>query len=487
MPAHSGPRLWLLPTAAAVSVGLAGWTMLTASRELARSFSIFLYLLANLIVFLDAFDFCLRIYFQRMNASTDDSGEGSPTSVALPPRRFTAYQKRLHLQPWALVVSVHNAEDGLDDFLEAMEALRERVWIIDDGSDDSTYLRLRQAGWRCLEGGQNRKKPGAIRTLLGNLPPEIETVVVVDPDIAIRSDAQPRLEEAIFDFQRSGMAALCPRIVVREDGFLARFQALEYCLAFCLGRKSLADHSVNSGISIYRRSALAAELEKHSLSAYAEDFENSMLLLGAGERIYYDSRIVVETEGKRTWPSWFSQRVGWAFGLIKVYFERFGDIRRVAARDFNAKYQFLVYLGILNLLFQPLKLLSFGLLLGSFAQGLDSLLGLRWLPYWRVTDPVYFLAAFSKYAVLTFAAILVAVPRGEKSYLLPVGPLYFFYALAQVIPTTVGYANWWTLRIWGRRLVRDHYQDEAYFIRHYGEKCVARRLRRLLWPSPASE
>ena len=38
--------------------------------------------------------------------------------------------------------------------------------------------------------------------------------------------------------------------------------------------------------------------------------------------------------------------------------------------------------------------------------------------------------------------------------------MYFFYALMQILPNTVGYANWLSLRLWGRRVFADHYQDE---------------------------
>jgi cellulose synthase/poly-beta-1,6-N-acetylglucosamine synthase-like glycosyltransferase len=460
--------------------------MLAAAKELTHGFSLAVYLLANLIVFLDGLDLCLRIYFQRIHASISDTVRGSATSIALEPRRLTTYQRRVHLRPWALIVSVYNAAHELDDFVETMEPFRDRTWVIDDGSDDNTCTRLRQGGWRCLEGGQNRKKPGALRFLLATLPPEIETVVVTDPDILIRKDALAGLEGALFDFQHSGMAGLCPRIAIRPEGLLTQFQAFEYCMAFSLGRKSLADHSVNSGISIYRRTALATTLDQHSLSVYAEDLENSLLLLKSGERIYYDSRIVVETEGKRTWRSWFSQRVGWAYGLIRVYLGHLGDIRRFSSRSLSAQYQFLVYMGLFCLLFQPLKLVSFGLLVGSLAAGLESLFGLHWIPGWNAIDPTYFLVAFTKYALLSLATLFVAVPHGERRPLLPIVPLYFLYALAQVIPTTVGYANWCTLRLWGRRLVRDHYQDEESLMRQHGEKSLLRSLGIPKWSSSAS-
>ena len=81
---------------------------------------------------------------------------------------------------------------------------------------------------------------------------------------------------------------------------------------------------------------------------------------------------------------------------MKVYAEHFSEIRKVGSRGFSAMYQFLIYLGVLTVLLQPLKIISFALLLGALAQGLDSLLGLGWLPYSSLTDPVYFLAAMTK-------------------------------------------------------------------------------------------
>src|SRR3546814_15503781 len=63
-------------------------------------------------------------------------------------------------------------------------------------------------------------------------------------------------------------------------------------------RASLADYSITSGVSLYRRDALASALEEHSMSVYAEDFENAVILLSRGESIYYDGRLLVSTEGR---------------------------------------------------------------------------------------------------------------------------------------------------------------------------------------------
>src|SRR5262249_22902810 len=173
-------------------------------------FNLFLYLMANLVVFLDLLDFVLRLYFRQIYAAPGDSGYDSATSLALDIGAYSPYQKRLHLRPYALVVSVYNAEDHIDQFLEDMQPYRDHTWMIDDASTDNTRQRIHQAGWRILEGTENRKKPGAIWRLVQVLPREIETVLVLDPDAVIK-EGQPgdlsNLENVIFEFQRSGMAA----------------------------------------------------------------------------------------------------------------------------------------------------------------------------------------------------------------------------------------------------------------------------------------
>ncbi|MGH8760125.1 MAG: glycosyltransferase, partial [Burkholderiales bacterium] len=358
----------LLPHTVLVVVVLSTWALLTVSQTLARNFNLLVYVVVNLTAFLDLFDCCLRLYWRRTFGARGEPGRHTGTSIPIDAGRITPYQKRLRVRPYALLVSVHNAEHELDEFLEAMQPFRDRLWVIDDRSTDYTISLIGQAGFRCIRGEQNRKKPGAIRTLLDALPPEVETVMVLDPDIVMLApgaEQRTHLETVIFDFQQSEAAALSPRVAIRQGGFLARLQAFEYCLSFSLGRWSLADYCVNSGVALYRRAALASALEGHTLSVYAEDLETSLLLLGAGERGYYDGRLVMETVGKRRWRDWFSQRVGWYYGLIKVYIEGFDDVLRISRRRLSAGYHFLLYTGVFALVLHPFKLVSLVLVLLS--------------------------------------------------------------------------------------------------------------------------
>lgn len=454
---------------------------LMVSQAVAKSFSLVLYLIVSSAAILDLFDLAVRLYFRRAHGVPDDSREYANVSAPLAAGTFTPRQQRAHLRPYAIIASVHNAEPWLDDFLITMARYRDRFWIIDDASSDQTCIRLTQAGWRCIRAERNLKKPGAIKALLATLPAEIDTVMVIDPDITIRDGtvnatavgSVSLLERAIFDFQRSGMAAACPRIAIKEDGLLARFQALEYCMSCSLGRSSLGDRSLNSGVSLYRRAALKMVLDRHSLSVYAEDLENSLILLDAGERIYYDGRLVIETEGMRSWHRWFSQRVGWFYGLVKVFAERFDSIKRISKESPRSGYQFMVYTALFGIALHPVKVVAMVLLLLGISKSIDGLFGFNLLPDWAVADPAYFLGAYTKYTILAIIALLVAVPRRERLHLVPAIPLCFFYFMAHIAPVTVGYLNWISLWLHGRRVYADHYQEEATIMRKNGNGLAA--------------
>ncbi|HVG22643.1 MAG TPA: glycosyltransferase family 2 protein [Thermoanaerobaculia bacterium] len=432
----------------------------------ATGFELVVWIAVSILVFLDLLDVMVRLHVSRLTASVDG------TSIPLDIGSFTPRQMKLHLQPWALIVSVHNLEDDLDAFLESIAPYREHLWVIDDASTDQTFIRLRQAGIHCIRGTVNRKKPGALKELLRHLPADVATIGILDPDVHIRNHSTTELsdlEQALFIFQRSGCAAMCPRIEVRQDGWLARLQGLEYAITFAVGRKSLADRSITSGVAFYRRDALEHVFERHRLSVYAEDLRNALLLLGLGEQIYYDERLSVDTIGKRTLHSWFSQRVGWFFGLMRVYQDSFPDIRRIAGRHPFFVYHYVFYMGICALALHPLKLIALALSIAGVANGLDDLLGLGVIPNTAWTDPAYFVLAYLKYTLLT-AALLALIVKGERKHLIPSVPLFYLYQLLHIVPVTIGYANWLSLRYLGRRVYRDHFQDEQSLAREFREQ-----------------
>jgi cellulose synthase/poly-beta-1,6-N-acetylglucosamine synthase-like glycosyltransferase len=450
---------------AAVCALLSVWIVLAAANVQAASVSLLIYGLANLIVYTDALDLLLRLHVRRRHTATASAGADTRNlSIDLVGSLPGGTRRIVPPRPYAIVASVFNLGDRLDEFTESFAPYRDRVWLISDGSTDNTVTRLLQDGWRCFDNGVNRRKPAALRVLLERLPPHIETVMVIDPDIRIRGltgGSTADLERVIGDFQQSGAAAVCPRVMIEPDGFLARFQAFEYALAFRVGRESLADYSITSGVSIYRRDALWRALHEHSLSVYAEDLENAVILLSQGERIYYDGRLVVSTEGPGTLGRWFSQRVGWYHGLLKVYTERLAAIWRISKRTPFAGYHFIVYMGGLSLVLHLVKIVSALLLLLSLIGGFDSLFLAHLLPRNTLTSPSYFIGAVGSYLALGVIALFTVVPKAERSYIAPVVPLYLLYALTHLLPMTVGFGNFIAVQLWGRRLYRDHYEPGA--------------------------
>jgi len=459
-------RAYSLLAPLAVCALLAAWIALSVANARAIGFSILIFAIANLIVYTDALDFALRLYMRRRNTvgSSGVSGSEQIKDISIDLDAIVPADSRLvvPVSPYAIIASVFNLEDHFDEFVETFGPYRDRVWLISDGSTDNTVLRLTQAGWRCFDDGVNRRKPGAIRRLLERIPSHIETIMVIDPDIRIRARGEGSvidLNHFVSDFQQSDAAAACPRIMIEPDGFLARFQSFEYALSFCVGRRSLSDFSITSGcVSLYRRSALTRLLSEHSLSVYAEDLENAVILLGHGERIYYDGRLLVSTEGPRTWKRWFSQRVGWYHGLLKVYIERFAEVLRVSRRSPFAFYHYIIYVGGLSLAMHLIKVVSAAVLILSLLSGLDALLLDNVIPRQNLLNPEYFTAAISSYLALGVIALFTVVPKSERGYVAPIVPLYLCYALVHIVPMTVGFANYFGLRLFRRRVYQDHYE-----------------------------
>ncbi len=184
-----------------------------------------------------------------------------------------------------------------------------------------------------------------------------------------------------------------------------------------------------------------------------------MILLGHGEQIYYDGRLVVSTEGPGSLPRWFSQRVGWYHGLIKVYVERFPEILRICRRGPFALYHYLIYVGGLSLAMHLVKMLGAGLLVCSLLAGLDAVFLADLIPHGALSNPTNFVAAASSYLALGVIALFTCVPKAERAYAAPIVPLYLCYALTHIVPMTVGFGNFFALKLFGRRLYQDHYES----------------------------
>lgn len=415
----------------------------------------FALLLASSLVLVDSLDFLVRWAAQPGRRFRGPSIEPLPPGV----RRDPGLPAR---GAWAIVLSVRDLAGEVEDFRRRFERFSDRMWMIDDASTDDTRLRLVEAGFRCRSIPENLKKPGALRRLVATLPQEIETVLVMDPDCEIldRGAGTGPLALVLREFEESGTAAVCPRFVAHGEGVLARLQALEYELSCNLGRRSLGATAVTAGVSFYRRRDLEETLAGHSLSVYAEDFENAVSLLARGRSIYFDDRLVVRTLPKPDWRSLASQRIGWSFGHARVYAESWREILRASRSGGMARYQYLLHLGLFGLALHPIRVGAVILLTGSLVNGVDEILALGAVPNLAWLSPLLFPVAYLSYLILVAVASTVALDSRDRARLRGVLPLYPLYQLFLVVPTTIGLLNWCSVRLRGRRLVADHYDSD---------------------------
>jgi hypothetical protein len=117
-----------------------------------------------------------------------------------------------------------------------------------------------------------------------------------------------------------------------------------------------------------------------------------------------------------------------------------------------------VYLGLLTVVLFPLKVASVLLLAAGLANGLDTLFALELIPDTGVTDPRYFAATYATYTLL--AGVLFACARPSVRFATAATAIVFFplYAAAHTVAMAVGYLNWLSFCLIGRRVYRDHYQ-----------------------------
>jgi hypothetical protein len=85
----------------------------------------------------------------------------------------------------------------------------------------------------------------------------------------------------------------------------------------------------------------------------------------------------------------------------------------------------------------------------------------NFVPHGTLGNPEYFTAALTSYLALGVIALFTCVPEAERAYTAPIVPLYVCYAITHIVPMTVGFGNFFALRLFRRRIYRDHYETSA--------------------------
>ena len=359
------------------------------------------------------------------------------------------------LKPYRVIAAVYNIEDEWETVIKRLSAIRDKLLIVDDASTDNSFEVIKESGVEVVRNPENTHKPGAILYGLGSLPDDVETVVVIDPDIEIQS--RTALERAIYDLQRSDAAACGLYIVPRRTkSIVTRCQVLEYELSMYYGRETPHDFIVISGAaSIHSRSCLEEVLNQSSRSVYAEDFETSLLILSSERRIYFDRRVVVRTSVPSTLKALTMQRIGWYFSVPKVTIPFLGRVRK--CKDSMLRYQFYVYNLIFTLLIHPFRvfaMLVLGTQAAAFFLGLffESIAKYQVLPMYLIL--VMSIIVFYNYLALEGFVGSITLERRDWPIVFWF-PMYMAYQV--LVPITIGYLNFLTWVMVGRKVVGDPY------------------------------
>ena len=229
----------------------------------------------------------------------------------------------------SIIVPAYNEGPMIVAVLESLRLVRYprfEVIVVDDGSSDQTFLRAlpyrRQPGveYRVFT-KSNGGKFDALNHGIARARGEI--VVCIDGDSLLHPDAL-RHCAAHFDDPRIGAVAGNVRVANRGTGW-SLLQALEYLVGYGLAKRaqSLAGAVtiVPGPLGAFRKSALA-QVNGYEGDSFAEDFDLTIRLLGAGWHIVYEPRAIVFTEAPERTLELLRQRYRWTRGSLQVLRKR---------------------------------------------------------------------------------------------------------------------------------------------------------------------
>jgi poly-beta-1,6-N-acetyl-D-glucosamine synthase len=282
----------------------------------ASAFTFFSVLLL-LFLFVSSIRYCTQIAL-----SFVDIWKGSPAENDPPPDDYE----------WpmvSIIVPVYNEGVSIKASLKALVKLdypNYEVIVVDDGSSDQTYRLALDVSRRArplirvltqTNGGKADALNHGVSAAAG------EIVICVDGDSLVHPDA---LKPAILHFRdpRVGAVSGCVRVLNRSK-LLARLQALEYIAGNALPKRAQNLGGivtvVPGPLGVFRKTAIA-EVGGYDLDTFAEDFDVTLKILGAGWHVTYESQALVSTEVPESINDLVKQRYRWTRGWVQVIRKR---------------------------------------------------------------------------------------------------------------------------------------------------------------------
>lgn len=377
------------------------------------------------------------------------------SNLVKPRERYSDGLKTFLLKPYCIMASVYNIEGEWEQIWPGLSPWKDVLFIVDDASTDNTRSIIAKSGVNVISNPVNTNKPGALQFGLSRLPSEIETVMIIDPDVELPDKIT--LKRAIFDFQRSNAAACGLQILplMNNHGFYELCQNMEYEDSMAFGK--IVPHNyifTSGGGALYKKQPLEDSLKLSSKSIYAEDLETSLIIVSDKLRTYFDDRVVIRTEVPTTIKKLTLQKMGWYFGLAKV---TFSFIRKALSnKDLFLLYHFYIYNLIINIILHPLRVIAIFIYVISVIALVLEPWGSSVAQY-QLIPTISIISITLFYLLLSLETFLWSPDLRRRDILaIFIFPIYKVYL--NIVPITLAYINYILWKLFKVKLVNDHYE-----------------------------
>jgi poly-beta-1,6-N-acetyl-D-glucosamine synthase len=230
----------------------------------------------------------------------------------------------------SIIVPAYNEGAMIAAVLESLIAIdypNFEIVVVDDGSSDRTYLhalpfRRRRPEVECrVLAKPNGGKFDALNYGIAHARGEF--VVCIDGDSLLHPQA---LKHCIARFADPRVGAVAGNVRVANRGTpWSAMQALEYIAGYGLAKRAQSAAGVVTivpgPLGAFRKSALEA-VRGYDGDSYAEDFDLTVKLLGAGWHVVYEPRAIVYTEAPERTLELLRQRYRWTRGSLQALRKR---------------------------------------------------------------------------------------------------------------------------------------------------------------------
>src|SRR5262249_34241770 len=225
----------------------------------------------------------------------------------------------------AVIVPAYNEERVINQTISSLLASDHppnfEIVVVDDGSADNTYQRVKEAFGDeprvRLYTKPNSGKADALNFGVAHTSAEI--VIALDADTIFARDTISKLVRH-FSNPRVGAVAGNAKVGNRIN-LLTRWQALEYITSQNLDRRAFDVLNcvtvVSGAVGAWRRE-LVEEAGGFSSITLAEDAELTMAIRKLGHQIEYEDEAIALTEAPDTVRGFIRQRYRWMYGTLQA-------------------------------------------------------------------------------------------------------------------------------------------------------------------------